>query len=187
MTTAHAISMDDLRIPMRVLRKHYPIIRAGHRNYQDLIGAGNLGLVKASQRFREDGGASWESYAWTRVRGEIGDHLRRHDHLGRHVRARVNAGTLQDIPEAGELPDDNIEDRCQEDEFARADVRVMVDAAVRGLPPRERHVIREVFWFGRTLEAAGADQGVTESRACQIKAEAFQRLRPLLRDLREVA
>ncbi len=53
-------------------------------------------------------------------------------------------------------------------------------AARRELPPRLERVLRMSFDEGMTLAAIGAQLGVTEARACQLRTEAVARLRARL-------
>lgn len=55
----------------------------------DLIGYGTIGLIEAVDRFDTSKGTSFESFAITRVRGSIYDHLRSSDWLTRGARKRV--------------------------------------------------------------------------------------------------
>ena len=75
----------------------------------DLIGYGTIGLIEAVDRFDASKGASFESFAITRVRGSIYDHLRSSDWLTRGARKRVkNLIKATNILEnkLGRYPDD---------------------------------------------------------------------------------
>ncbi len=56
----------------------------------DLIGAGNLGLIDAIDRFDPSRGIKFSTYCCTRISGSILDELRRLDWAPRLVRSRVN-------------------------------------------------------------------------------------------------
>ncbi|MGH8992950.1 MAG: sigma-70 family RNA polymerase sigma factor [Acidimicrobiia bacterium] len=55
--------------------------------------------------------------------------------------------------------------------------RTQVMAAVAALPPRMRTVVVGAFFEGRRLVDIAVELGVTESRVCQMKAEALALLR----------
>lgn len=80
-------------------------------------------------------------------------------------------------------PDESDDPAC--DAAWLLDLRDHVAGALGQLKPAERHVIIGQFIQGRTLKDLGADLGVTESRACQIRRSALERLRAMdvLRDL----
>jgi RNA polymerase sigma factor for flagellar operon FliA len=80
--------------------------------YEDLVGAGSLGLVQAIGGFDPDRGVSFVTYATQRVRGAILDELRAADWRPRSVRerarrihtaTRVLRETLQREPGADEV------------------------------------------------------------------------------------
>lgn len=57
--------------------------------FDDLIGAGTLGLVQAFEGFDATKGAAFSTYATTRIRGAVLDELRAADWRPRSVRTRV--------------------------------------------------------------------------------------------------
>src|SRR6059036_2615522 len=57
-------------------------------DFDDLVGAGNLGLVEAARRFNSAQGASFAAFAQHRIRGAITDSLRRLDPVSRCLRSQ---------------------------------------------------------------------------------------------------
>src|SRR3989475_935204 len=57
-------------------------------DFDDLVGAGNLGLVEAARRFDPARGASFGAFAQHRIRGAITDSLRRIDPVSRSLRSQ---------------------------------------------------------------------------------------------------
>lgn len=55
----------------------------------DLMSYGMLGLIKAVEKFDPENGATFETFATYRVRGEIIDYMRRNDWVPRGVRKRA--------------------------------------------------------------------------------------------------
>jgi len=70
-----------------------------------------------------------------------------------------------------------------EDTLGDTEVRKAVAEAVLRLPEKERFAVTEYYLQHRTLKAIGADLGVTESRACQLRGQGVKRLRFRLRGL----
>ncbi len=68
-----------------------------------------------------------------------------------------------------------------ESHLENADLKRIVADAVAALPERERAVIVLSYFRDLTLREAGEVLGVTESRACQICAQAIRRLKLRLR------
>ena len=53
----------------------------------------------------------------------------------------------------------------------------MLSRSAMELEERDRRVLRMYYFDRRTLAQIGQDLGVTESRACQLRVRAVQRLR----------
>lgn len=62
----------------------------------DLIGYGQVGLLEAVEDFRQDGGASFPTYAWYRIRGAVLDGVLRMSWGGRRGRAGVRYAVAAD-------------------------------------------------------------------------------------------
>lgn len=60
-------------------------------DYDDLIQAGNMGLMDAIQKFKIDGGASFKTYASIRIRGSILDEINSMDWTPRSVRKNIKS------------------------------------------------------------------------------------------------
>src|SRR3989475_8779527 len=82
-------------------------------DFDDLVGAGNLGLVEAARRFDPAKGASFGAFAKHRIRGAITDSLRRLDPVSRCLRSQQETaerartelmGNLGRCPTEGETP-----------------------------------------------------------------------------------
>ena len=63
---------------------------------EDLIAWGILGLVQAAQRYQDDRGIAFSSYAARRVRGQVLDALRERDPLTRSARKAFRAAREAD-------------------------------------------------------------------------------------------
>ena len=89
------------------------IARDVHKNLppgvslDDLVGAGNLGLVESARRFDPAKGASFSTFARHRVRGAITDSLRRLDPMPRRLRTeqkRAQRATSALAAQLGRMP-----------------------------------------------------------------------------------
>jgi len=84
--------------PDELAERHLGLVIPIARNFQkrlpsnvdfdDLVGAGNLGLVEAARRFDSARGVSFVTFAKHRVRGAITDSLRQSDPVSRYLRSR---------------------------------------------------------------------------------------------------
>ena len=59
--------------------------------YDDLVGAGTIGLIQAVDRFQPSRGLKFGTYARHRIRGAMLDFLREEDPLSRTERRRIRA------------------------------------------------------------------------------------------------
>lgn len=55
--------------------------------------------------------------------------------------------------------------------------RIQLRAAIDGLPEKERALLTKHYYEGKTLDAAGAELGISKSWASRIHAQAIDRLR----------
>lgn len=70
---------------------------SGYNEYDDLVNCGVIGLIDAVEKYNPNVGVKFETYATTRIRGEIIDHMREQDWAPSSLRKRIN-----DISEAHE-------------------------------------------------------------------------------------
>ena len=195
----------------------------GHVQTDDLIQAGLMGLLEAAERFSEDKGASFTTYAGIRIRGAMLDEVRRTDWVPRSVyrdnrkvqeamrkvesvvgrdakdtevaeELKIEVGTyhkiLQNSHSANVYSLEELgmsEDRL-EGEFNSVVLepyKVLYEEKfqhflfenIESLPEKERKVIELYYLEEQNLREIGQMLGVTESRVCQIHAQAVARLR----------
>jgi RNA polymerase sigma factor for flagellar operon FliA len=157
--------------------------------HEDLFAAGVFGLVNALAKNGGAGGATFEWYARTRIRGAVLDELRAQDWLTRRARDAVNAQreeTDADIAVLVGLDDLSAED---EEEFLAAcewnpaaayeakETGQKLAAALDKLSERERRVIAMHYFDDATYKDIGAELRVCEPRVFQLHARAIERLR----------
>jgi RNA polymerase sigma factor for flagellar operon FliA len=100
-----------------VLKEHLSLVKFYARRWskalpsgldlEDLMQVGNLALVEAMDRFRDDGGGSFRTYAGWRVNGAIGDEIRRMRWVPRHMESEkliklIDARRAQSLPVTAE-------------------------------------------------------------------------------------
>ncbi len=81
---------QHLELPKKAAAMIYPRVRE-HVEYDELVALGNAGLAEAAQRYDATRGASFATFAWYRVQGEIMDGLRRMTTLPRRTWAKLVA------------------------------------------------------------------------------------------------
>lgn len=200
----------------------------------DLISFGTMGLMKAVERFEPERGLKFESYAVTRIRGSIIDHLRVQDWIPRGVRKRTKdlteaitllEKTLGRSPSEDELAShlkvtkariqqmmtesqsfvlsldetyaddgsgsslsvlDTVEDQSRlspDEEILQVELQQRLIDSINTLPEREKLLIALYYHENLTLKEIGEIIQVSESRVCQLHAQAISRLRNKLRQL----
>ncbi len=188
---------------MSIVRRHaYRLARRlpSHVHVEDLMGAGFVGLADALNKYDRSGPDRFEAYADCRIRGAMLDELRSYDPLSRDLRdlnnrivSAVRCLTAElgrppeeiEIAQKLELPVAAFRERLLSDDateaadhqLLRTERRERLSDAVGQLPERLQSLLRLYYEQDYTLREIGDMLGVTESRACQLHAEAIVRLR----------
>ncbi len=197
---------------------------------EDLAGYGVEGLINAIDRYANDKGTKFETYAITRIRGTIIDKIRSQDWVPRGVRKRYKdiqqaSQVLQDRlgrqPSHQEIADemslplekveeaivemsknslmslydkkgssedsveviDTIKDESKEEpleKLEKQDVKKELQQALSRLPEREKMILTLYYHENMTLKEIGEAINVSESRVCQLHAQAIVKLKNLL-------
>jgi len=169
---------------------------------EDLVNEGNIGLIRAAERFDPDRGVRFVSYAVWWIRQSILKAIHEDGRLIRLPRSR-----LGDLPSTTELrmqaaqrtlsldspvtgmKNPNPLGTCLEDRNASKPEEVLVGASLKdevgsvlaGLSDREASILRDRFGLaGRkrtSLLEAGRKHGLSKERVRQIEKKALRRIR----------
>lgn len=150
-----------------------PIARHVHKGLppsfelDDLVQAGNMGLIDAADRYDESQGVPFPAYARRRVYGEIVDSVRRrkyqdatHDSIDDHT---------FDLRDTSLMDADQLVERREKVE--------RIDKALHALTPREKVVILMHYREDKNLIAVGEVIECHPSRASQLHTAALGKLR----------
>jgi RNA polymerase sigma factor FliA len=160
--------------------------------FDDLVGAGTIGLIQAVDRFQPSRGLQFGTYARHRIQGAMLDFLRGEDPLSRTERRRIRTAqatsaatgektvpatiSLEWLP-AQELRKVCARAGCPSQQFVdRADLK----HARRVLSARENRVISLLYELDWKNGDVARELGVNESRVSQIKHAALLKLRACL-------
>ena len=128
--------------------------------YEDLVGWGMLGLVKASERWTPDRDCTFATYATYRIRGEMIDAIEKELRM---TQRRVSMPHMERLA----------------DKRARADAVFAQDevaSLLTHLSPRNASIMTMIYLDGLTLRETAEIVGLTESRICQIRQAAIAKL-----------
>ncbi|MDP9902323.1 RNA polymerase sigma factor FliA [Variovorax ginsengisoli] len=229
-----------------LLKQHQPMVRRialqmmsrlpASVELDDLIQAGMLGLLDASNRYEDNRGAKFETFAGQRIRGAMLDELRANDWGSRGLRqsARRVEKAVQALehrhgraPSEAEIAQELALDLesyrsllqeirgCQllyvedfskddsenafldlfakearmdryggsdpEEQLLESDLRQQLVAAIKALPERDQLLMSLYYEQELNLREIGAILEVSQSRVCQLHAQAISRLRARLR------
>src|SRR6478752_6077076 len=81
----HKIRVEEYASLVKRIAYHMMMRMPASVQVDDLIQAGMIGLIEASQKYDASRGASFETYAGIRIRGSIVDEMRRGDWVPRSV------------------------------------------------------------------------------------------------------
>jgi RNA polymerase sigma factor for flagellar operon FliA len=160
---------------------------------EELVSAGNLGLVTAAEKFSPFRGVKFATYAQNRIKGAMLDSVRRKNWdaataphfedfaIGRRVRqGQLHESKVIQEPEHTPAPIVSI------DAKKRREVLVV---AIDELSERERKLIVQHYFQGKRLSEAGRNIGVKTTRTTQIHSIALAKMKRSLlrRNVKDVA
>ena len=197
---------------------------------EDIESFGIEGLIKAIERYSPDKNTRFETYALTRIRGEIIDQIRAQDWIPRVVRRQQKEinGAIQVLQkQTGKIPNeeeiakymnttperikeilklaggvqvvslnlpkdaqdqqteiiDTIEDEKIQTPLEKLEEKDAKKELIQGLsrlPERERLVLTLYYHENMTFKEIGDILEISESRCCQVHAQAIMKLRNIL-------
>ena len=194
----------NLRLVVKIAKEH----RNTHVGLDDLIAEGNLGLIEAAQRFDPSRGVRFVSYATWWIRKFMLRAVDRQAHQTSSPRPEAGAdpegaGSDESSPRARRQRILSFDDFMQNsgdrqfieffasEEAADPEDRILehqlADALVSILPllpEKERQILASHYGLGggpaKTLQAIGAEMGLTRERVRQLELRALERARRLL-------
>jgi RNA polymerase sigma factor for flagellar operon FliA len=156
--------------------------------FEDLLSVGFQALVETAAKFDPSRGAKFGTYAQYRVRGAILDEIRDRDWRPRSIQRNGHRWHRRQTP-VPERTLVSLEEQLEKRERSEIGVDGLADSvadridlarAVAALPPRLREVLWLYYVEDLTLGAIGRRWGCTESRICQLHAQAVRELREIM-------
>ena len=154
----------------------------------ELIGEGQLGLLRADRDYDPSKGAQFSTYAYWRVRGAMLDWVRQQDWFtpttglsdAEPDGAEAATAHATSVHTSAELEDEDVADPAEASE--ENELRAIVRGLVGGLSGRSRQILEATLLNGQTLEQAGRAAGVHKGTAQRAQVRAFDELAAALRD-----
>ena len=209
---AQRIRQGDHKAVDRLVKANLRFVVSVAKQYQnqglslpDLINEGNLGLLRAAEKFDETRGFKFISYAVWWIRQSILQALAEQSRIVRLPLNQVGAvnkiSRVDKIDEAmaantrhvsmdapfSESDDGSLLDLLPNDDIPETDsilvdesLKTEVSQALKMLSERERNIVKAFFGIGQpelTLDEIGMKFGLTRERVRQIKEKALRNLR----------
>jgi RNA polymerase primary sigma factor len=180
-TARHRLVSANLRFVVSIAKRY----RHSAVPLADLVNEGNLGLLRAAERFDETHGVRFVSYAIWWIRQGMVRAIARDAELNGRNGASRRVSLDQPLTAASTAPLQEVvpDERCEapEERVMQRALRDAVDSSLTDLPEREQLVLRLYYGLDGappyTLEEVGQRLGVTRERVRQIKERALARLR----------
>lgn len=90
--TKNQLLLHYTHLVKQIVRRMLPRY-SSYNEYDDLVNCGIIGLIDAVEKFDLDHGVKFETYAVSRIRGEILDFIREQDWAPSSLRKKINAIT----------------------------------------------------------------------------------------------
>lgn len=166
--------------------EHQPLVRRIARHCarmlpywleeDDLVSAGQLGLIAAADKFDPARGIPFAGFAYYLIRGRIIDTFRRRNYDW-ELHDRLDGGDTGGQVELARDASENDHNIYNEQ------LRAILDSAIAALDERDRLAVETYLDEGGSLKQLGSKLGMTESGACLVRNKARARLREVLLEM----
>ncbi|MBQ7173538.1 MAG: RNA polymerase sporulation sigma factor SigK [Clostridia bacterium] len=172
--------LHNLRLVSHIVRKYY----AASADQEDLISIGTVGLVKAVDRFNEERGSKFATYAARCIQNEILMHFRAQK---KHT-SDVSINETIDVDRDGN-PLSYMDVICTEEDFAEEVQRkILTTSMLRSLETvlssRERQIVKLRYGLSggeaKTQKEVADLLGISRSYVSRIEKSALQKLKDAL-------
>lgn len=172
--------LHNLRLVSHIVRKYY----STHKNQEDLVSIGTIGLIKAVDTFKVSGGVRFATYAARCIQNEILMHFRSQKKLA----AEISLNDTIDVDRDGNPLTYIDVIGCEESLTGEIERKLYSDRALQliktSLTPRERKIIMLRFGLNSkkplTQREIADLLGISRSYVSRLEKNALEKLREQL-------
>ena len=157
-----------------LVRSHLPLVRAMARRYarrreefDDLVQAGSVGLVKAATRFDPSRGVAFATFVTPTVEGEI----------RRQLRERSKGTSTVSDPVTLAADEAAAESASDHESLATSEYRILLAGGLRTLDPREQQIVFLRFHADMTERQIAGKVGISQAHVSRLLEGALAKLR----------
>ena len=166
----------NLRLVAHIVRKYY----SAHKNQEDLISIGSIGLIKAIDSFKYECGARFATYAAKCIQNEILMYFRSQKKLQSEVSINETIDVDRDGNPLTYIDIISVEDTIAEDIDKKIHVERAYSLINRVLTKRERQILIMRFGLGgeeaMTQREVASCLGISRSYVSRIEKAALEKL-----------
>ncbi len=166
----------NLRLVAHIVRKYY----SAHKNQEDLISIGSIGLIKAIDSFKYECGARFATYAAKCIQNEILMHFRSQKKLQSEVSIHETIDIDRDGNPLTYIDIISVEDTIAEDIDKKIHAEKAFALINSILTKRERQILIMRFGLGgdepRTQREVAEHLGISRSYVSRIEKAALEKL-----------
>lgn len=146
----------NLRLVAHIVRKYY----SSHKNQDDLISIGSIGLIKAVDSFKSENGARFATYASKCIQNEILMYFRSQKKLSNEVSINETIDMDRDGNPLTYIDIISVDDTIAEDIYKKMRTKDAISAIKSELSDREKQII--ILRYGLTGRRALTQREVSE-------------------------
>jgi RNA polymerase sporulation-specific sigma factor len=175
---------EDIESRLRLIEAYQPLVfkvvmslRPPESIVMDMIQEGTIGLIEAVERFDDQRGVRFSTFATYRIRGRVLNSLR----TARPSMYSLDHEGETAEPLAARLVDPSSDAALQgvEDEVAAAQMRRAIDT----LPARERLILRAMYIESRMPRTVAAELRISLSHLYRLQKQALARIRQIVTEV----
>jgi len=142
--------------------------------YEEILSCATIGLIDAIDKYKDNYGAKFNTYAFFRMKGVIIDELRKIDHLSRNMRQKIKDNLIEDIT----LVDyDKVKNILPKNYLEINEDKIDIELAIKKLSKIEQIIIYYHYYYDLSDGAISTKLNKKYSTIRRIRIQAIQKLK----------